>query len=388
MVQGPHSSYRLRSDATYIICGGLGGLGRAIADWLCERGARNLILLSRSGANGEKAQEVVQRLNAQGVTVECPVCDITDFASLQRALATCAHLPPIRGCFQGAMVLRDSTFAKMTYEQWITTTLPKVQGSWNLHLALESTDLDFFILLSSAGAIFGNAGQSNYSAGNSFQDALARYRNSRGQPALALNLGMVFGQGYVAENDAVRERLVRKGELVPIMLNEFLAMLDYCCNPDLGVRASDESQLVTGIVMPNQLRAEGNDVPPLLLQPMFRCVSQIPVLEAEATAKNDASRQDLMAAFQAPDEVSDAGKIATEILQMKTSRLLGIPLEDIKENSHLEHYGVDSLVAIELRNWIAKELGVNVAVFEILGGMTLVELGMLLAQRRTRGRTS
>jgi acyl carrier protein len=340
-----------------------------------------MILLSRSGANSDKAEMILGQLRAQGVSVESPACDITKFASLESALESCSHFPPIKGCFQGAMILRDSTFAKMTFEQWTAATSPKIQGSWNLHQALEKEDLDFFILLSSAGAILGNAGQSNYSAGNTFQDALARFRNSRGQKALSLNLGMIMGQGYVAENDAVRERLLRKAEFFPIVLEELLAMLDYCCNPNLNPLSSDESQLVTGVVLPAQLLADGKDVSLLFSQPMFRCMAQTPVRES-SKSHDDAGREDLLAAFHGTQDATEAANIATRILQLRTSRLLGMPEDEIKSSSQLEHYGVDSLVAIELRNWISKELGVDVAVFEILGGMTLLELGALLAQRK------
>ncbi|KAK7186534.1 polyketide synthase [Paraphaeosphaeria sporulosa] len=382
VVQSSHSPYQLRPDATYVIAGGLGGLGRSIANWLCDRGARSLILLSRTGTTNPNVRAEVERLRARGITVECPMCDIADLGALQSALEACSHLPPIRGCFQGAMVLRDATFARMTFDQWTECTLPKVQGSWNLHQAMAGVDLDFFILLSSAGAIVGNGGQSNYAAGNTFQDALARFRVSRGAKAISLNLGMILGGGYVAENDAVRERLVRNGELYPIHLEEFLAMLDYCCNPDLGLLSPDECQLVTGVTLPAQLRAEGKDVPLRLLQPLIRCLAQIPVRVSFKT-QNEGTGENLMAAFREAENVNEAASVATEMLKIKTSKLLGLQVQDVEASSQLEHYGVDSLVAIELRNWISKELGVDIAVFEILGGMSLLELGVLIAQRRS-----
>ncbi|KAJ4354677.1 uncharacterized protein N0V89_006414 [Didymosphaeria variabile] len=283
----------------------------------------------------------------------------------------------------GAMVLRDATFAKMTFDQWTECTLPKVQGSWNLHQAMNGAELDFFILFSSAGAIFGNGGQSNYAAGNTFQDALARFRVSRGEKAISLNLGMILGGGYVAENDAIRERLIRNREIFPIQLEEFLAMLDYCCNPDLGLLSPDESQLVTGVTLPAQLRAEGRDVPLRLLQPILRCIAQIPV-RMSVKAQHDAAGDNLTVKFREAENVNEAASVATAMLRIKTSKLLGMQVEEIEPNSQIEHYGVDSLVAIELRNWISKEVDVDIAVFEILGGMTMLELGSLIAQRSAK----
>ena len=357
-------------------------MGRSIASWLCDRGAKSLILLSRSGNTDPKVCTEVKKLRARGVAVECPICDITDLTALQSALKACSHLHPIRGCIQGAMVLRDATFANMSFEQWSECTLPKVQGSRNLHHAMAGADLDFFILLSSAGAIVGNGGQSNYAAGNTFQDSLARFRVSRGEKAISLNLGMILGGGYVAENDEVRARLVRNGELYPIHLEEFLAMLDYCCSPDLGLLSPDECQLVTGVTLPAQLRAEGKDVPLRLMQPLIRCLAQIPV-RVSGKVQNEGTGQSLVTAFREADNVNEAASVATEMLKSKISKLLGLQVQDVDGSSQLEHYGVDSLVAIELRNWISKEVGVDIAVFEILGGMTLLELGILIAQRRS-----
>ncbi|KKA17425.1 hypothetical protein T310_8709, partial [Rasamsonia emersonii CBS 393.64] len=100
-------SYRLSSDATYLIAGGLGGLGRSAARWMADMGARHLILLSRSGPKSEAAQELLKQLEAMGVRVKAPRCDVTSQDALSAALAECRDLPPIRGCIQGTMVLQD-----------------------------------------------------------------------------------------------------------------------------------------------------------------------------------------------------------------------------------------------------------------------------------------
>jgi NAD(P)-dependent dehydrogenase (short-subunit alcohol dehydrogenase family) len=105
-----NSNYSFPNDASYVISGGLGGIGRSIAYWMVSRGARNLILLSRSGPDKiKKAQAMLAEMERQGVKVRCPVCDVADLASLHRALeVSLASMPPIKGCFQAAMVLRVS----------------------------------------------------------------------------------------------------------------------------------------------------------------------------------------------------------------------------------------------------------------------------------------
>ncbi|KAF2704752.1 KR-domain-containing protein [Pleomassaria siparia CBS 279.74] len=224
--------YQLSSNATFLIAGGLGGIGRKISAWLVERGAKHLILLSRSSLDSNKrAIVVVEELRKQGIEVKCPRCDISDLVSLRAALEECSSMPPIRGCFQATMSIRDNTFDRLTIDDWRECTLPKLQGSWNLHLALPS-GLDFFVLLSSACGVFGNAGQGGYAAGNTYLDALARYRTARGEKAVALDLGILLGEGYVAENEQVMTRLLRMNLLAPMSLDKLFAMLDYYCNPD------------------------------------------------------------------------------------------------------------------------------------------------------------
>lgn len=103
------STFVLPSDATYIIAGGLGGLGRSAAQWLSTKGAKNLVLLSRSGPVTSASKELVHELQSFGVRVETPRCDVSDARSLSEVLRACElSMPPIRGCIQGTMVLRVS----------------------------------------------------------------------------------------------------------------------------------------------------------------------------------------------------------------------------------------------------------------------------------------
>ncbi|UKZ57185.1 putative secondary metabolism biosynthetic enzyme [Trichoderma virens] len=184
---------RLDPTGTYIISGGMGALGLEMAGWLCEQGARHIILLSRSGKPTESAVSKILRLSEQGCRCDVIRCDIISAVDVD--YVACKAVEEnwrIRGIIQAAMVLADSPFESMTARQWTTATAPKVQGSWNLHHGLGChEDLDFFILLSSISGIIGNSAQANYSAGNTFEDALAAHRRRRGLPAVSLNLGLV-----------------------------------------------------------------------------------------------------------------------------------------------------------------------------------------------------
>lgn len=184
---------RLDPTGTYVISGGMGALGLEMAGWLCEQGARHILLLSRSGKPTDSALSAIHRLSQQGCQCDVMRCDIISTTDVEHLGCQAAKENwRIRGIIQAAMVLADSPLESMTSKQWATATAPKVQGSWNLHHILGRHEhLDFFILLSSISGIIGNSAQANYSAGNTFEDALAAHRRHRGLPAVSLNLGLV-----------------------------------------------------------------------------------------------------------------------------------------------------------------------------------------------------
>jgi hypothetical protein len=120
---------RFKANASYVLVGGLGGIGRSLALWMASRGARNLIFLSRSGWESPEAKGTAAELENQGVTVRIIACDVSDKARLTDVLWECeCSLPPIRGCIQSAMVIADEMFENMSYEKFRAATRPKIQG--------------------------------------------------------------------------------------------------------------------------------------------------------------------------------------------------------------------------------------------------------------------
>lgn len=160
--------------------GGTGGLGKATLRLLADLGAKRLVTLSRSGSDGASTREVIEEMAARGVEVVVHKGSVLDKVTLEGMIEGCKQYP-IRGVVQGAMVLQDSRVEKMEYEQWRAALEPKVQGTWNIHEVFGNS-LDFFVLLSSSGGIIGSFSQGNYCAGNTFQDAFARYRAGLGLP--------------------------------------------------------------------------------------------------------------------------------------------------------------------------------------------------------------
>ena len=134
VVSNYEPSYAFDPNASYLIAGGLGGLGRSAAQWMARRGAKHLILLSRSGTRAEAAQNLVANLRAMGVEVATPQCDVASSDSLSTTLMECgSFMPPIKGCLQATMVLRDAIFDNMSFEAWTASIRSKVDSSRNLH---------------------------------------------------------------------------------------------------------------------------------------------------------------------------------------------------------------------------------------------------------------
>ncbi|KAL4934290.1 uncharacterized protein BDV17DRAFT_296996 [Aspergillus undulatus] len=372
----------LDPEATYVISGGLGGLGRNIALWLVDRGARNLLLLSRSGNQSPKAQELVAELEQRKVRVLTPSCDIADSESLKSALESSQVLgmPPVRGCIQAAMVLRDALFEAMPYTSWKDALAPKVQGSWNLHHQLPP-GLDFFIMLSSITGIFGSKGQANYAAGNTFQDALAAHRFGLGEKATSIDLGLIGFTGAVVDDARLQERLLSGDTLLtPISEVEIHALLDrYCSSPSYSSEheATKIPHQTTLRIAPKPEKATSSEADWInkLMFAHLRSQNASSNLAASATE----GTTNIASLLSQSTTTTEANEAVITALLTRLSKALSIPLSEIDANKPLHQYGVDSLVAVELRSWFAKEIQADIAVFDILGSATVESVGRLAA---------
>jgi acyl transferase domain-containing protein len=175
---------RLRPDATYLITGGVGGLGLLVARRFAARGARHLVLLSRNEP-GSSAQAAIDELRDQGVHVTTVKADVAREHDLTEALG---HIsPPLAGIVHAAGVLDDALLPQQTWTKFEAVMAPKVAGSWNLHVHTRNLPLDFLVMFSSLSGALGAPAQSNYAAANAFVDALAHHRRAQGLPALSIN---------------------------------------------------------------------------------------------------------------------------------------------------------------------------------------------------------
>lgn len=359
--------------------------------WMVDRGAKHLIVPSRSGASSRAASEMVSELSSQGVTVFAPKCDVASHSSLANVLEECAHtMPPIKGCINAAMILQDAVFQdSMTYEQWNLTMSSKVKTSWNLHSLLPQ-NMDFFILLASLAGIAGQMASANYAAGCTFQDALARYRMANGQKGLSLDIGWMKNIGIIAETGAYQRQRQTSNDMQQIDDVELLAVLTMCCDPKRTAPLPDQArdQILIGLRTPADLLSQGQAPPTLLDRPLFGAFSYI--TGAGASGSTSSTDQVVLAAAQFR-QTSDSGEriqLVLSALAAKLARAMSISPDDVEHSKSLSSYGVDSLMAVELRNWIGRDFGATVAVFDILGGVPISSIADLIVSRSTLGQVS
>jgi acyl carrier protein len=264
----------------------------------------------------------------------------------------------------------------MTHEMWTTAIQSKVRSSWNLHDQLPE-NLKFFIFLASVSGIIGSVGQSNYAAGNSYQDALARHRVSIGQKAVSIDLGWMSEIGVVAENEKLRGKKELFANMTSVTEEEYLSVLDFYCNPELPVLLPDKSQIVFGFVSPDRLQDLGLEVPQLLNRKVFAAFSQPTSSTAGTQSAIDGTNDAML--FRQADSAATRAEIVVNGLLRKLARILSKPEGEMDPAKPFSEYGIDSLVAVEIRNWISKEFAVDISVFDLMSSASTTAVGELVA---------
>lgn len=376
--------WKFASDASYLVVGGFGGVGRSILRWMVSKGATNLIIPTRSAVLSAAAVDIMEEFRGQGITVTTVECDVASRDMLARALEDWRQtLPPIRGCINAAMVLNDAVYENMSCAQWNGTIQSKVSTSWNLHSLV--SDMDWMVLLSSVSGIVGNPGQANYAAGCTFQDSLARYRTEHGQKTISIDLGVMRSIGVVAESEILQNHFGEGSRgLGQIEEQELLALLDIICDPAIDKTLTRAGQIVMGLGTPVDFLTQSLEVPEIMERPLFAHFSQ--TTSSEQTDSDNAAGDNLTRMFRQAATAEERAKIAAQSLAGKLARALAIEAPDVDVGKPPHAFGVDSLVAVELRNWIAKEFSADVPVFEIMGGRTVEGIGELIEKSSQFGR--
>ena len=328
----PLARGRLREDRSYLVTGGLGGIGIAVAGWLAERGAGAIVLNGRRPPDPEVA-DAIEALRRQGATVQVELADVTDAAALDAMLARMdAELPPLAGVIHSVGVLADATIGNQTWENFETVLWPKMLGAWHLHRATAERDLDMFVLFSSVAGVLGNPGQANHAAANAFLDQLAAHRRALGLPGQAIAWG---AWSEIGEAEEQRERMTRRSASGGI---EWIT-------PQQGLRAFDRlvrEDATTSVVLARDWEAFGESLesrPPLLEDVLSDGAD-----EGDAAA----SAEDLLSQLrQAPAATRE--EVLASYLQGEVKAVLRLPTAPAPAVGFFD-LGMDSLMAVELRN--------------------------------------
>jgi aryl carrier-like protein len=269
----------------------------------------------------------------------------------------------------------------MSHDAYKATIRGKVAGTWNIHNALEeaSAKLDYFVLFSSAAGVLGSRGQAAYAAASTFLDAFAAYRGSKGLPGTSLDLTAVTGAGYIAENTARAEDIYKNFGGETVSETEALALLG------LAVTGVFPRQVLTGLkLVPN---AAGH-LPYYAQDPRFTHLAAIAMAEhASSSSGSEVDGAGKLASFGAAfreaggKSPADACEVAVQAVQHKLSEVLSVGLQDVDAARSMTSYGLDSLTAIELRNWIARELRANLQILELLTAGCISDLAALIVSR-------
>jgi malonyl CoA-acyl carrier protein transacylase len=341
------SSVSLQADSTYLITGGLGALGLKVAQWMVEQGVRHLVLTSRREASDRVLEALAQmeKVGAEVVVARADVAEWGDMVQLFEQIET--SMPPLRGIIHAAGVLDDGILRQQNWERFAKVMAPKVQGTWNLHRLTQQLPVDFFVSFSSAASLLGSPGQGNYAAANAFMDAVAHYRRAAGLPGLSINWGPWDEAGMAASlGERDRARMSAQG-LEPIPLAQGLSVLEKLLGqtaPQVGVLPIEWS------VFRKQLNA-GRQLPLL-----SELVGEVEPLETELTKTK---QNELLERLESVPEGARYDLLRTHI-QLEVAKMLGLNDSQLPgfEQGFFE-LGMDSLMAVELRNRINQLLGVT-----------------------------
>ncbi|MDR5728643.1 MAG: SDR family NAD(P)-dependent oxidoreductase [Terriglobia bacterium] len=340
------------SDGTVLITGGLGALGSQLARWLAGQGAKHIVLAGRSADDSGENSAVVELRN-QGVDVTIERVDVASSSQLQRLLDDIrAARPPLRAVFHAAGVLHDSVLGKESWDSYCETTAPKIQGAWNLDRLTQHDPIRLMVFFSSAASVLGSPGQGSYAAGNAFLDALAHHRSSRGLATLSVNWGAWASSGMAARLTPEQSaRWTRQG-VIPMEPRAALAALQTAIE-------AGRSQVTVMDLDWEQFLSAG---------PARRDVAFFSELQSFEREHREQHRSDhVQPARRIVEELRSAPEFERKFLlsthiKICARRVLGLrESAPITDSVALQDVGLDSLMALEMRNDLSQSLGITLA---------------------------
>ncbi|GKT65670.1 polyketide synthase [Colletotrichum tofieldiae] len=355
----------LKPDATYLVAGGTRGIGLDLAYWMVEHGARFIVLLGRSGETGPEVQKMLNKYRDSDVCVKAFACNVGYRNEVVNVVESIKDLPPVRGVVHSALLLSDKLLANAAFEDWEIITTPRVKGAWNLH-ELMPADLDFFVALSSFNGDTGNMGQAIYAG--------TAHRNSLGQYTVSVALPVVLDVGYVADNNL--SEILKESLGVAITMADIRAIFK-------GILLGPSSPFVhNGRAQAFKVYVDGQAIQNGTWKYFHPVHTKVRLMnDRKNRVKAAGGGTDMYSASWTTAEDPLVG--LTEALITKVSAMTMIERDEVLPDAPLASYNLDSLVSVELRNWIRRETTVELTLSVIMQAESLRALaGEILAQRK------
>lgn len=355
---------QLKPDRTYLVTGGLGGLGRIVTAWLVDRGAHRIALLGRSAPTDE-ARRFIEEVESRGAEILVHRADVTDAGQLARALeAVSSPSSPLAGVIHAAGALEPPD-SPGDWSAFASVLAPKMEGAWNLHALTRQEPLEFFILFSSIASVLGSPRQASYAAANAFLDGLAHLRRGEGLPATSIAWGVWAGVGMSARPE-VAELLGAHG-LQAILPARGLSALGAVLNTGAAQVVAVPADWAT-------LAAQFPRAPEILDEVAAAARARggaVPTLEEPSLLLRQIEGAP-------PDERTAVLSLFIRDLAVRVLKLDGVEALDVRRP--LQELGLDSLMAIEFRNALSAALGQPLPVTLLFNYPSVEELAGHLAE--------
>ncbi|MBF0411467.1 MAG: SDR family NAD(P)-dependent oxidoreductase [Desulfamplus sp.] len=365
------STPKISSENTYLITGGLGGLGLAVARWLTEKNAGCIVLVGRKEPSKEVMQEI-EDLHKNGINIEIRYADMTDSEQVESMLSDVIYkLPPLKGIIHAAGLLDDGVIAQLSWEKFWHVMAPKVVGASILDKKTRDIELDFFVCFSSIVSILGTPAQANYAAANAYLDAVCRSRNIfkiKGfskikEKSLSINWGPFAETGMAARLDNINQRRITAQGFNLISPKSGLTALELLIGqnkPQMAVMSVDWSRFMERFQAPSSFGDDKASKPhgSMFLSDFQKFSALTSVSTSSSLSKSSAGG----GAGSWQEELSRAAKhehksLILNRLRAATAEILGLDNPDqLDANGRLFDLGLDSLMAVELKNCVEKNL--------------------------------
>ncbi|KFA79470.1 hypothetical protein S40288_05363 [Stachybotrys chartarum IBT 40288] len=365
----PQKPRMLRTDGAVLITGGLGHLGARLARWLVnDCGINDLVLTSRRGMQTSGADALVNQLSKLGARVTVVVGDMSSFQSVKSIMAMFSSDRPLRGVVHAAGAVDSGVISALTPERCETTIRPKAYGAWFLHESTRNMDLDLFLMISSVSGIMGLPGLANYAAANTFLDALAHLRRAQGLPGTSVAFGTLAGDGGMASRlgHNTRSYLARFG-LNPLSLDVGVDVIE---NALVSKRAMTVAAALDLPQLQRYLEQQNGGIPPLLA---------LLLVQGDTVTKSPLPKRQSLRDILARAEAAQRPGIILNTVRQVLAKALGFTNpDDMETNRSLKDLGIDSLIAVQIRNQLTALTGLRLPVNIALMHPNLGALGQSL----------